>query len=75
MKYRGECLLVQTTYAVHAKGHTRGMDNLSFTVNVCSVYDLLGVTSKLKAAGYAKVNTVKCGHRHLHPTTLEVVDV
>lgn len=69
----GQCVLVQKVYRVHATRHTRGMDNMAFTVRVDSVYDLLSDIAKLKAIGYAEVKTSKVGTRYIDPSTGEEV--
>lgn len=72
-KYHGECLQVKTLYAVHAKDHERGQENISLTAKVDSIYGLLDIVVMLKATGYRKVDTVQCGIRYYHPATGEEV--
>lgn len=60
----GEMVTTIPVYAVHAKSHTRGQENISLLIE--GLNDMLLTSARLRAAGYREIKTLKTGERKLY---------
>lgn len=60
----GEMVTTTPVYAVHAKSHARGQENISLRVE--GLNDMLLTSARLRAAGYREIKTLKTGERELY---------